>query len=155
MTGRVTGGSARLGCVAVVRDVSSTPPGPARPVGPPRPLLTVGVLVALQGLGVVGLAVFLVLESLTATTSDLGRALVAALIALLAGAGLLLVGRALLHGGRWARSPALVVNLIAVPVSIGLLQGGRWYVGAPLLLWAVAVVVLLFSGPVNAALEDG
>jgi hypothetical protein len=131
--------------VAVSRDVSSTPP---------RPLLAVAALVALQGLGVVGLAVLLVVESLTATASDLGRALVAALIALLAGAGLLLVGRGLLRRGRWARSPALVVDLIAVPVSIGLLQGGRWYVGAPLLLWAVAVVVLLFSAPVNAALQD-
>jgi hypothetical protein len=131
--------------VAVSRDVSSRPPGP---------LLAAAALVALQGLGVVGLAVFLVVESLTATTSDLGRAVGAALIALLAGAGLLLVGRGLLRRARWARSPALVVDLIAVPVSIGLLQGGRWYVGAPLLLWAVAVVVLLFSGPVNAALED-
>ncbi len=143
--------------MAVSRDVSPRPAGPAQPVGPtPRPLLSVAVLVALQGLGLVGLAVFLVVESVTATSSDLGGALVSALLALLAGAALLLVGRGLSRRGRWARSPALVVNLILVPVAIGLLQGGRWYLGVPLLVWAAAVVVLLFSAPVNLALDpDG
>jgi hypothetical protein len=128
-------------------NVSPDPPAP-------RVLLAVAGLVALQGLGLVGVTVFYVLETLVATASDVGRALVSALLTLIGGAGLLLVGRGLARRGRWARSPALVINLIAVPVAIGLLQGGRWYVGVPLLLWAAAVVVLLFSSPVNAALED-
>jgi hypothetical protein len=118
------------------------------------PLVAVAGLVALQGLGLVAIALFYLLESLAGRPEDLGRALVSALLALLGGVGLLLVGRGLFRCGRWARSPALVSDLIAVPVAIGLLQGGRWYVGLPLLLWAAAVIGLLFSRPVSAALED-
>jgi len=133
----------------------TTSPDPAgAPADLPRPLLAVAGLVALQAIGLVGIGLFLVVEAVVATASDVVAALVSALLALLAGAGLLLVARGLFHRGRWARSPALVLNLIGVPVAIGLLQGGRWYVGIPLLLWSVAVLVLLFSAPVNAALED-
>jgi hypothetical protein len=135
--------------VPVPRNVSPPPPA-----APSSALLAVSALVALQGLGLVVVAVFYVVETLVATATDTGRALVSGLLALVAGVGLLLVGRGLSRGGRWARSPALVINLIAVPVAIGLFQGGRWYVGGPLLVWAVAVVVLLFSSSVNAALED-
>jgi hypothetical protein len=98
--------------------------------------------------------VFYVVELAVATTSNVDRALVTTLLALLAGAGLLLAGRGLARGRRWARSPALVTNLILVPVAVGLLQSGRWYVGTPLLAWAAAVVVLLFTKRVNDALED-
>jgi hypothetical protein len=41
-----------------------------------------------------------------------------------------------------------------VPVAIGLLQGGVWYAGVPLLLWALAVLGLLFAPATSAALED-
>jgi hypothetical protein len=117
-------------------------------------LTVVALLVALQGAGLVGIAAFVLIEVAVATASDLGRALVTALLALSAGAGLLVVGRGLLHGRRWARAPALVTNLILVPVAVGLLQSGRWYVGIPLLAWAAAVVVLLFSRAVSDALES-
>jgi hypothetical protein len=121
---------------------------------PGSPLSLVAGLVAAQGVGLVGVAVFYLVELVVATTSDVGRALVTAALAVLAGVGLLLVGRGLLRGRRWARSPALVTNLILVPVAVGLVQGGRWYVGVPLLAWAAAVVVLLFTRAVNDALED-
>lgn len=116
-------------------------------------LRLLAALVAAQGLLLVGVSVFYVVELAVATTSDVGRALVTAVLALATGLGLLLVARGLLHGRRWARSPALVTNLILVPVALGLLQGGRWLAGAPLLACAAVVVVLLFSSAVNAALE--
>jgi hypothetical protein len=143
-----------IGCVPVPPTVSPDPPGSPPQPDASRPLSAVAGLVGLQGLGLVGIGVFLVVETALASPSDVVAALVSALLALLAGAGVLLVARGLLRRGRWARSPALVLNLIGVPVAVGLLQGGRWYVGLPLLLWSVAVVVLLFSAPVNAALED-
>jgi hypothetical protein len=117
-------------------------------------LVVLAALVALQAVGLVGLAVFLVIETQVATTSDVGRALVAALLALVCGLGLGLVARGLWHGRRWARSPALVTELLVAPVAVGLVQGGRWYVGVPLLVWAAAVLVLLFSRSVSAVLED-
>jgi uncharacterized membrane protein (DUF2068 family) len=110
--------------------------------------------VGLQGALLVGIAVFYVVELFVATATDTTRALVSAGLTLLAGIGLVLVARGLWQGRRWARSPALVTNLILVPVGIGLLQGGRWYAGVPLLAAAAAVVVLLFSSSVNATLEQ-
>jgi hypothetical protein len=112
------------------------------------------VLVLLQGAALVGIAVFYVVELAVATATDVTRALVTAGLALLAGLGVLQVGRGLLQARRWARSPALVMDLILVPVSIGLLQSGRWPVGVPLLAVAAVVVVLLFSSSVNSTLEQ-
>jgi hypothetical protein len=126
----------------------------SRPAAPPTALQAVAGLVVAEGLLLVGIAVFYVVELAVATATDATRALVSAGLALLAAAGLLLVGRGLVRGGRWARSPALVTNLILVPVAIGLVQGDRWYLGVPLLVVAAAVVVLLFSSSVNATLEQ-
>ena len=111
-------------------------------------------LVGLQALGLAAVAVFYLVELLVATEDDVVRALVTIGLALAAAVGLALVARGLLHGRRWARSPALVTNLLVVPVAIGLLQGGVWYAGVPLLLWALAVLGLLFAPATAAALED-
>jgi hypothetical protein len=120
---------------------------------PRSPLALVAGLVGLQGVVLVVIAVAFVVELAVATAADVTRALVTALLALVSGVALLLVARGLRQGRRWARAPALVTNLILVPVAIGLFQGGRWQVGAPLLAAAAAVVVLLFSRPVNAVLD--
>jgi O-antigen/teichoic acid export membrane protein len=125
----------------------------SRPTAWLSALQTVAALVAAQGALLVGIAGFYVVELVVATATDVARALVSALLALVAGVGLWQVGRGLFRGRRWARSPALVTNLILLPVAIGLLQGGRWYLGVPLLTAAVAVVVLLFTSSVNATLE--
>jgi hypothetical protein len=59
---------------------------------------------------------------------------------------LLLLARAVGRGKRWARSPAVTVNLIALPVALYSFQGGAWYVGAPVVLLA-ASVLYLFGTP--------
>ena len=120
----------------------------------PSALEVVAVLVLVEGGSLVGIALFYVVELAVATATDVTRALVSAGLALLAGLGLLQVGRGLLQARRWARSPALVANLILIPVSVGLLQGDRWLVGVPLLAAAAVVVVLLFSSSVNTTLEQ-
>lgn len=125
----------------------------SRPL-PRNPLLLVGCLVGLQGLGLVVIAGFYLVELVVAAAADVIRALVTALLALLSGVGLLVVARGLQQGRRWARSPALVTDLILLPVGFGLLQGGRWYVGVPLVAAAAMVVVLLFSRAVSAALDE-
>ncbi len=124
----------------------------------PRPPLTTlaaaAGLVALEGLGLLAVAVFYVVELLVATTEDLARALVSAGLALAAALGLALVARGLAGHRRWARSPALVTNLLVLPVALSQLRGGLWYVGLPLLLLALAVIVLLFVPSTGADLED-
>lgn len=126
------------------------PPPAARPVAG----LALVALVAAQGLGLAGVAVFFLVELVVATPLSVPRALMAALLTLLGGVGLLLVARGLDRGRRWARAPALVTQLLVVPVGAGLVQGGRWYVGVPLIGWALAVLVLLFTPAVADRLED-
>jgi hypothetical protein len=118
------------------------------------PLRACALLVALQAVGLAAIAVFYLVEIFVATADDRVRAVVTALLAAAAAAGLALVAHGLWRRRRWARAPALVTNLLVLPVAVGLLQGGRWYVGVPLLVWAVAVLGLLFAPATNAALED-
>ena len=122
--------------------------------GPVSTLRACAALVALQAIGLAAAAVFTVVELFVASSDDVARAAVTAVLALVAAVGLGLVARGLLAGRRWARAPALVTNLILLPVAYGLLQAEVWYVGIPLLLWAVAVLVLLFIPSTSAALEE-
>lgn len=120
----------------------------------PATLRACTVLVGLQALGVLALGVFVLVELAVATSDDEVRALVTAGLALTAGAGLALVARGLARRRRWARAPALVTNLLVLPVAYDLVRGGRWYVGLPLLGWALAVLVLLLARPTDSALEE-
>jgi NADH:ubiquinone oxidoreductase subunit K len=120
----------------------------------PTTLTSCAALVGLEAVGLLAAAVFYVVELVVATEDDAVRALVSAGLALVAAVGLALVARGLRAGRRWARSPALVANLLVVPVAVGLLQGGRWYVGLPLLALAVAVLVLLFHPSTSIDLDE-
>ena len=122
--------------------------------GPVSTLRACAALVALQAIGLAAAAVFIVVELIVSSSDDPVRAVVSGLLALAAAVGLGLVARGLLAGRRWARAPALVTNLILLPVAYGLLQADVWYVGIPLLLWALAVLVLLFAPSTSAALDD-
>jgi hypothetical protein len=126
------------------------PTAPARATS----LVALVALVAAQGVGLAGLAVFFLVELVVSTPLSVPRAVMAALLTLLAGLGLLAVARGLHRRRRWARAPALVTQLIVLPVGVGLVQGGRWYVGVPLIGWALGVLVLLFTPAVSEALED-
>jgi len=122
--------------------------------GPVSTLRACAALVALQAIGLAAAAVFTVVELVVSSSDDPVRAVVSGLLALAAAVGLGLVARGLLAGRRWARAPALVTNLILLPVAYGLLQADVWYAGIPLLLWALAVLLLLFAPSTNAALDD-
>ena len=126
------------------------PPAPARVT----PLIALVGLVAAQGVGLAGLAVFFLVELVVSTPLSVPRAVMAALLTLLAGLGLLAVARGLHRRRRWGRAPAQVTQLLALPVGAGLVDGGRWYVGVPLIGWALGVLVLLFAPAVSDALED-
>ena len=121
---------------------------------PGTSLRACAALVALEALGLLAAAVFFVVEVFVATPDDRTRALVASLLALVVAVGMALVARGLAAARRWARAPAVVVNLLVLPVAFDLVRGGRWYVGLPLLLGALVVLVLLFAPSTDAALED-
>ncbi|HUR15571.1 MAG TPA: hypothetical protein VM097_13940 [Mycobacteriales bacterium] len=110
------------------------------------PLLRrLALLLALEGLLVVLLGVGYGLASLT-DDSERAPAELAAAGAVLAGVVLLLLARAVDRQRRWARSPAVVLNVLPLPVALGVLQAGVWWVGVPMLLLAGSVLYL-FATP--------
>ena len=119
----------------------------------PSALRAAAVLVAAQAVGLGVLVVFYVVELVVSTASNVAAALTSIGLFALAAAGVALCSRGLARHRRWARSPVLVLELVAMPVAVGLVQGGLWYVGVPLFLWALAVVVLMYAPGSNAALH--
>jgi hypothetical protein len=106
-----------------------------------------------QGALLMAVAVFYLIELVVGEPRSVPGAVGILLLAGAAGFGLLLVARGLLAGRRWGRSPALVTQLMIIPVALASFPTG-WYVGAPLLVWAVAVTVLLFLPVVTQGFED-
>ena len=74
---------------------------------------------------------------------------------LLAGLLVLLVARGLLRVQGWSRSPAVVLQLLALPVGYGLAQGRVWWAAVPVLGLALAVLYLLASPEARLAFREG
>ncbi len=119
-----------------------------------RALPVAALLVALQGAGLLGIAAYYLVGVAVGRASEQRGALVSAVLALLAGLALLLVARGLGRARRWARAPALLAQLLVLPVAATPLQGEQVVLGAALLAWALAALVLLLLPAVGAALQD-
>jgi hypothetical protein len=103
------------------------------------------VLLAVEGVAL--LLVGLVDAVATAIGSPNDRALSFVVAGFAAGTGalLLLLARSIDRRRGWARSPAVVLQLLALPVGVGLLQGRVWAAGVPVLLLAGATLWHLFA----------
>ncbi len=125
-----------------------------RPDDVPRPLVVASVLVLIEAVALLGAAGVLIAKSIGGKPDDLGRALFAAALAVL-GAVLLAFGaRGLMRLRPAARTPIVVLQLLAIPVSYSLaFQADRPGYGGPILLVALAVLYLLFTPPARAALD--
>jgi hypothetical protein len=120
----------------------------------PGPVRAAVVIVALQALGLVAAAAFLLIESVTGDPDSLGRALLGAVLAVSGALVLFFCGRALLRVRPAARTPIVVLELLALPVGYSLaFQAGRIAYGGPILLAALAVLYLLFTPPAREALN--
>ncbi|MEH1012865.1 hypothetical protein V6U90_07070 [Micromonospora sp. CPCC 206060] len=102
------------------------------------------------GLGLV--AAFLIYEDLTATAVDLLSALLITAFAIGGAVALWALGGALARRRVGARAPAIVLELMLLPVGYYMVQGGLGWLGVPLALLGLLVVGLLVSGPTNRAL---
>jgi hypothetical protein len=92
--------------------------------GPPPQIRLAGALVGLQGLAGVGVAAAILVRALAADA--LSGALLGEIgFFLLIGGAVLAVGVGLLRGRRWARSPAIVTELLLLPVVYSLLGPSR------------------------------
>jgi hypothetical protein len=119
----------------------------------------VGVRVAVailyaQALALVGLAVVVVVKAFVGSPHSLAGALLGGALALVAAAVFGFCGRAMLHGRVSARTPVVVLELVALPVSYSLtFQAHRVGYGAPILVSALAVLYLLFTPAARAMLD--
>ena len=125
----------------------------ARPADPERQPLAVPLLVAVAATAIEAIALGVAAVGLTvyqgsghrpqSVADSWGVVAMAAVGALLLG----FVVRALVRRRRWARSPAVLTQLIALPIGIGVSGEGGSAVGIPLAVCAgVALVALLAPG---------
>lgn len=111
-------------------------------------------VIGLEALALVAAALVVVVKAATETAHDLAAALLLALVALAGAAALLLCARGLLHLRSAARTPVIVLQLLALPVSYSLaFQADRYDYGGPILVAALLVLYLLFTPPVRAVLD--
>jgi hypothetical protein len=130
--------------------VNEQPPAP----GIPGPLRAAVVLVLVESAALVAAAVYLVYASIVGNPNDIWRALFGAVIALVGGAALAFGARALSHLAPAARSPIVVLQLLALPVGYSLgFQAGRIGFGGPIMAIALVVLFLLFTPPAREALD--
>lgn len=122
--------------------------------GAPAQVRVAAAVIGLESLGLLLAAGILVAKTLAGHPDSIGRALLDAALALgtamVLGAG----ARGLVRLRAGARTPMLVLQLLALPVGYSLaFQAGLVGYGGPILLGALAVIYLLFSPPARAALD--
>ncbi|MBP2474539.1 hypothetical protein JOF53_003411 [Crossiella equi] len=115
------------------------------PVKAPTSVRVAGLLVGLQGLAGVVLVLALVVRALSGAPKPGDVFGEAGYFAVLT-AGVIAAAVGLLRGRRWARSPAVVVELLLLGVAWYTLgPSGRWFVGSLAALYCLTVLVLLFT----------
>ncbi|MEU5949450.1 hypothetical protein ABZ793_28350 [Micromonospora sp. NPDC047465] len=97
-------------------------------------------------------AAWLVWADLTAATTDLTSALLVTAFAVGAAAALWALGGALARRRAGARAPAIVLQLMLLPVGWFMVQGGVAWLGVPLMALGLGVTALLVSTPTTRAL---
>ena len=118
------------------------------------PLRVAAVVLGVEALGLTGLGLFEIIGTVTGHPTSAGRAVFGGLLALVGAAALLVGARGLLLLRPAARTPMVVLQLLAVPVSYSLaFQAGRIAYGGPILVAALAALYLLFTPPAREALD--
>ncbi|MEU4379419.1 hypothetical protein AB0J85_22620 [Micromonospora echinofusca] len=100
-------------------------------------------------------AAWLLWADLTATTTDLTSALLVTAFAIGAAAALWALGGALTRRRAGARAPAIVLQLMLLPIGWFMIQGGMGWLGVPLIALGLGVTALLVSTPTTRALGFG
>jgi hypothetical protein len=120
----------------------------------PATLTAAAGIEALEGLAMIGLGVFVGVETIVARSYSVMNAVALAVCAVALGAGLLAVGRALFQARRWGRTPALLTQVFGFVIAVYTIQAHQYAIGVPIVVAAVAALVLLFSPPSTHALVD-
>jgi hypothetical protein len=137
---------------------SPPPAAPAEPAGPvPARLTAAAALTALEGLALAGLGISMLVMGLLGDPDSPQQAETGGLTMLGLAALPLIAARGLRLRRRWSRGPALITQLMALPVAWTLYNAGGAMIAAAaaLALAALAVFVLLLHPAATEALGIG
>lgn len=120
----------------------------------PGRLTAAAVLAALEGLALAAGGVYLLVQGLTGSPDDRRGAVTGGVTLIVLALLPLLAARGLLLRRRWSRGPAVITQILALPVAYNLLQADSVAIPAGIVLAVVAVagLVLLVSPSTTAAL---
>ncbi|GAB2901570.1 hypothetical protein GCM10022245_41120 [Streptomyces mayteni] len=123
----------------------------------PRTVSVAALLCGLQGVVVAGLGVVLLALAVLDEPADMAQAVTGALTVSALAVLPLAAGHGLWRLRRWSRGPAVVMQLLALPVAFTLLGSGRLWplAAAGLGVSAVAVLGCLVNPTATAALGVG
>jgi hypothetical protein len=120
----------------------------------PMTLSTAAAVEALEGAAVLAAGLYVGVEAIIGRPHDMASAVALALMAILAGVCVILVGRGLWQVRRWGRAPALLTQVFAVIAAVSMIQSRRHVVGAIIIAIAVAGAAALLSPPSTKALLE-
>ncbi|OKK20654.1 hypothetical protein AMK16_09385 [Streptomyces sp. CB00455] len=139
----------------------ATTPAAAEPAAEsaalPGRLTAAAVLTALEGLALAGLGVYMLFVGIAGDPDSPQQAETGGVTLLALAALPLIAARGLRLGRRWSRGPALITQLMALPVAWTLYSTGGAVIAAAVALAAaaVAVVALLVNPTATVALGIG
>jgi hypothetical protein len=120
----------------------------------PSQVRAAAAIIGLQSLALLVAGGIVLAKTVFGHPDSVGRALLGAAFALLAAVALAIGARGVLRLSPAARTPIVVLELLALPVSYSLaFQAGQVAYGGPILVSALAVLYLLFTPPARAALD--
>ncbi|MFI1707594.1 hypothetical protein [Streptomyces griseoruber] len=124
-------------------------PGPR-----PRRLTYAAALAALEGLALLVGGVWILVLGITGDPDDRGQAVTGGLTLMVLALLPLLAARGLLGLRGWSRGPAVITQIMALPVAYNLLQADSMAIpaGIALAVVAVAALVLLVNAETTRAL---
>jgi hypothetical protein len=120
----------------------------------PVTLSAAAAIEAAEGVAVAAIGLYVGIEAIVGSPNDLTSAVVLALMAVAAGAGIVAVGRGLWQMRRWGRAPALLTQIFALIAGISMIQSRRQVLGIVVIALAVAAAATLMSPPSARAIDD-
>ncbi|MHB1738649.1 MAG: hypothetical protein ACYCXA_04050 [Actinomycetes bacterium] len=118
----------------------------------PRSVWVAAAATGLDGVVVVAFGVFFGVELVVARATNPTAAVFGTGLLLVTGTALLVVARGLMRLRTWARTPASMTHLLALPVAYGLLEGHRVDLGIPLLVGSLVGLVAVFAPSTTQAI---
>ncbi|MFF0091078.1 hypothetical protein ACFYSF_14115 [Streptomyces canus] len=135
---------------------SEQPPAIPETAGPrPRRLTYAAALAALEGLALVVGGAWMLVEGLAGDPDDRQSAVTGGVTLIVLALLPLLAARGLLARRSWSRGPAVITQIMALPVAYNLLQADSMAIpaGIALAVVAVAALILLINPATTQALD--